>query len=195
MSTRMYLAPVIALGAALAGCGDTSKQATARVRPGDTGVTRTSAAPAAAGPIAKVTATDAGSVVDASDYKLTDDNFARFVRASERIAQISRGDSAVAQLMHQDFTNATVIERDAGLRRLQDLPQVRQAITDAGLSVRDYFVTSIAIASARRFMDDPRAAPPTPTLTDNAQFLRAHRSELARLDELGRPAGGRRTRR
>jgi hypothetical protein len=50
--------------------------------------------------------------------------------------------------------------------------------------VRDYFVESIAIASAQRFMNDVNAAPPTPTLADNAEFLHAHQEEISRLQAL-----------
>ena len=46
---------------------------------------------------------------------------------------------------------------------------------------RHYFVTSIATAAAARFMDDPKSAPGTPSLAKNAEFLRSHKSDLARL--------------
>jgi hypothetical protein len=59
---------------------------------------------------------------------------------------------------------------------------VRRAIEDGGLSVRDYFVMSIAIAAAARFVDDPAAAPATPATRANAEFLRAHRADLDRLN-------------
>jgi hypothetical protein len=49
------------------------------------------------------------------------------------------------------------------------------------LSVKDYFVASIAIAAAERFIADPKAAPPTPSLAKNAEFLRSHRLDLDRL--------------
>jgi hypothetical protein len=70
---------------------------------------------------------------------------------------------------------------DASLERLEGNAQVSKAIIDAGISVRDYYTMSIAIASAQRFIDNPSAAPPTPTLSDNAKFLRDHREHLAHL--------------
>jgi hypothetical protein len=54
------------------------------------------------------------------------------------------------------------------------------------MSAKDYFVAAIAVAQAERFMGDPKAAPPTPTLRDNAEFLRAHQAELAELRRLER---------
>ena len=50
--------------------------------------------------------------------------------------------------------------------------------------MRDYFVASIAIASAQRFMADPNAAPATPSLAENAAFLRQHQSDLETLAAL-----------
>jgi hypothetical protein len=55
--------------------------------------------------------------------------------------------------------------------------------------VEDYFVESIAIADADRFIADPGAAPPTPALTKNAEFLRSHQADVERLKALreGKP--------
>jgi hypothetical protein len=75
---------------------------------------------------------------------------------------------------------------DSALERLQRNPQISRAITDAGLSVRDYYTMSLAIASAERFVDNPNAAPPTPTLSDNAKFLRDHKEHLAHLRVWGK---------
>jgi hypothetical protein len=50
--------------------------------------------------------------------------------------------------------------------------------------VKDYFVAAIAVAQAERFMGNPKAAPPTPTLPSNAEFLKAHAGELQALRAL-----------
>ena len=52
--------------------------------------------------------------------------------------------------------------------------------------VPDYFVASIAIAQAERFLESPQAAPPTPTLGENIRFLQAHRAELQAMRERDR---------
>jgi hypothetical protein len=66
---------------------------------------------------------------------------------------------------------------------------VSAAINGAGISVKDYYVESIAIAAAERFLGNPDVAPPTPAMTKNAEFLRAHTADLAKLRDLreGRP--------
>jgi hypothetical protein len=57
------------------------------------------------------------------------------------------------------------------------------------MSAKDYFVASIAIAQAERFMGDPKAAPPTPTMPANAEFLRRHRAGLAKIHQLEQTSG------
>jgi hypothetical protein len=148
----------------------------------DTALAATAAATPAAGPAAQVTKTDTRSVVDAGSYRLTADNFARYMRASDALLRLEQRDPRARAFLEQNVTGAGSADADAGLRRLESQPAVRRTIEGAGLSVRDYFVMSIAIASAARFVDNPGAAPATPATRENAEFLRAHRAELDRLN-------------
>jgi hypothetical protein len=79
---------------------------------------------------------------------------------------------------------------NAGRKRLEDNPAINNAIVSAGMSAKDYFVASIAVAQAERFMSNPKAAPPTPALPANAEFLQRHQAELSALRTLERSAGG-----
>lgn len=152
--------------------------------------TKLSAVTPSAGPAAQVTRTDAKSVSRASDYELTTENFAKFLAAADSIVTLEARDSAARAYLDRNLTDAGSTDADAGLRYLEANDEVSRAINGAGLSVKDYFVQSIAIAAAERFMRDPKAAPPTPTLRKNAEFLRGHQSDLTRLQTLreGRPA-------
>jgi hypothetical protein len=136
----------------------------------------------AAGGAAQVTSTDAKSVRLASEYKLTDENFQQFVKASDSLATLRRRDSAVNALLDAQISDAAtgtrVMDYDAGVQHLQSNARVNNAIVSTGMSVPDYFVASIAIAQAERFLDNPKAAPPTPALSSNIEFLQAHRAEL-----------------
>jgi hypothetical protein len=138
-----------------------------------------------AGGIAKVTPADADAVRKATEYRLTDDNFRRFIQASESLAVLRARDPQVRAYLDQEINDARVdtsaTTRSAGRKRLEANPAVNNAIAAAGLSARDYFVAAIAIAQAERFMANPKAAPPTPTLAPNAEFLNAHKAELQRL--------------
>ena len=50
------------------------------------------------------------------------------------------------------------------------------------------FVASIAVGQAERFVGNPKSAPPTPTLPENAAFLQKHQAELSQLRTLERGA-------
>lgn len=136
----------------------------------------------AAGGAAQVTATDAESVRLATEYKLTDENFGRFLQASDSLAVLRKRDPQARAVLEEQISDngsgTRVSAYNAGPKHLESNAAVTNAIAASGMSVTDYFVASIAIAQAERFIDDPKAAPPTPTLSVNARFLAAHRAEL-----------------
>ena len=133
----------------------------------------------------QVTPTDARAVAKATKYKLTDDNFRRFVQASDSLAALRARDPQARAWLDKQITDngagTSVSANDAGRKHLENNPDVSNAINSAGISVPDYFVAAIAIAQAERFMGNPKAAPPTPTLGENAAFLNAHKAELQAL--------------
>jgi hypothetical protein len=138
-----------------------------------------------AGGVAAVTPTDAKSVTRATEYKLTEDNFTRFVAATDSLAALRKRDPQTAAFLDQQITDngsgTRVTDNNAGRTHLENNPAIVNAISAAGLSVKDYFVASIAIAQAERFMGNPKSAPPTPTLGPNAEFLNSHKSQLQHL--------------
>jgi hypothetical protein len=182
---------LLAAGFAITGCGrsdrTTADSAGGNViaqmaRTADTG--NPSSVTPAAGEV-KVTATDARSVRKAEEYKLTDDNFRRFIQASDSLDALRRRDPQARAFLDKDITDdgsgTRVTTSDAGVKHLEADPAINNAITSAGISVPDYFVAGIAIAQAERFMGNPKAAPPTPALSVNATFLEAHSAELKAL--------------
>jgi len=150
----------------------------------DTAVAATTAATQAAGPAVHITRTDAKSVTTALQFELTQENFTKFMAAADSIATLGRRDPAVRAYLSRNIDDAGANKLDAGLQWLESNTAVSNAIASTGLSARDYFVEAIAIASAERFMNDPNAAPPTPTLAENAEFLHARTAELAHLQAL-----------
>lgn len=141
----------------------------------------------AAGGAAQVTSTDAKSVRLATEYKLTPESFAQFVKASDSLAVLRQHDGTVKALLNEQITDAAtgtyVSGNDAGVKHLESNAKINNAIVSTGMSVPDYFVASIAIAQAERFLDDPKAAPPTPALGENIKFLQQHRAELQAMRE------------
>jgi hypothetical protein len=192
-------AAAIALGTALAACSRSENKTTdsaagnvgTAVATVDTGMSN--AATPIAGGTAQITPTDAKSVEHATEYKLTDDNFRQFIAASDSLAALRRRDPAVRDLFDKQVSdagvNTTTSTMNAGRVRLETNPAINNAIVSAGMSPKDYFVASIAIAYAERYMGNPKAAPPTPTLPANAEFLRRHQAELTALRTLERDSG------
>jgi len=189
-------AAAIVLGAAIAACSRSENKTTdsaagnvgAAAAAIDTGMSN--AATPMAGGSAQITPTDAKSVEHATEYKLTEENFRQFIAASDSLAALRRRDPAVRDLFDKQVSDAGVntatSTMNAGRVRLETNPAINNAIVSAGMSPKDYFVASIAIAYAERYMGNPKAAPPTPTLPANAEFLRQHQAELTALRTLER---------
>lgn len=148
----------------------------------DTGLTPS--APPTAGPLPAPGAQDADLVMTATEYEITDENFDRFVRASEALSFLRARDAQVRSLLEQ-AGSASDTSANSLLDRLEDHPQVSQAITSSGMSVRDYYVMAIALASAQRHSANPETAPPTPTGRKNAEWVQRNQSRLARLQTWG----------
>jgi len=147
----------------------------------DTAALRTLGATPATGPGIHVTRTDGKSVTRAMRYELTSDNFSHFLAAADSVVAVASRDSSARAALGSNLTDAASTDADAGRKWLEAIPPVNTAINQAGISVKDYFVAGIAIAAAERFTADPKAAPPTPSLSKNAEFLRSHTADLKRL--------------
>ena len=143
----------------------------------------------AVGPGIQVTRTDGRSVMRATEYKLNEDGWRRFLAAADSVAALRARDAEVQRYLAVNLSDAGSSDVDAGVKYLEANPKVSAAIANAGLTVQDYFRLGIATASAARFMRDPKSAPPTPALSENAKFLQSHAADLGRLEDLtaGRP--------
>jgi hypothetical protein len=178
MST--VLAALLLTGATACGRddGNRASDSAAGVVPADTTQATTALSPAAPAP--QPTAEDAKVVRDALEFKLTEDNLNKFIKAGNSLAFMRARDAQLRGYL-ESIGGSREKNDDAALERLEGHAEISKAINDAGLSVRDYYTMALAIASARRFVDNPAAAPPTPTLSDNAKFLRDRREHLAHL--------------
>ena len=147
-----------------------------------------SANTAAIGPGIQVTTTDEHNVSRSFDLKLTNDDWAKFLKAADSVAALHARDPQVRQHLDQQIVGAKT--DDAGEKWLESDPKVAAAITSAGLTVKDYYRLGIVTATAARFMDNQNAAPPTPAGKQNAEFLKAHQADLEHLRSIsqGTPA-------
>lgn len=140
--------------------------------------------PRTAGPLPPVTGADAASVMDATEYEITQENLAKFIRASEALSFLRARDAGVRAMLEQTGTTQESATEPL-LERLEEHPQIAPAIAEAGMSVRDYYVMAIALANAQRHAAAPEAAPPTPVGRKNAEFVAANRAQLAKLQTWG----------
>lgn len=187
--TRRAIGTALVMGAVAAGaaaCGrhddrNIDSAGGAAVVPHDTGVLRPTGAVAAVGPLIYVTKTDDKSVHDATQLALTEQRMKQFMTAAESLNALRGRDARVQQLENTNLQNAGSTELNAGLKMLESDTGIVRAVQSAGLSVRDYYVTGITIANAMHYVQDPKAAPPTPSEEANAKLLRAHQGDLQRI--------------
>jgi hypothetical protein len=133
----------------------------------------------AIGPGIQVTTTDEHNVNRAFDYKLTDDDWSRFLKAADTVAALRARDPQVRQ--HLDSQIAGAKTDDAGQKWLESDPKVSGAIASAGMTVKDYYRLGIVTANALRFAANPNSAPPTPAGRSNADFVRNHKADVEHL--------------
>lgn len=181
--SRIAPVAVFTVALALSACGDSDQAAQDSARfATDTMPATTSTAPV--GPIPSLPAADGDLMRDALEFQITDENFAKFVRASEALSFLRSRDMNVRSMLEQAGTSADTTTGSL-LERLESHPQVSQAIANAGMTVRDYYVMAIALANARRHAANPEGAPPTPVGTANAEWLAKNQGQLARLQTWG----------
>jgi len=181
--------PIAVLTAAVAavllvGCSKRRDQQTAAGSVDTSAGTSLTTVTPAVGPGVQVTRTDEKSERKALEYELTPNNFAKFLAAADSISALQGRDSSTRNYLATNITDAGSTDTDAGLKWLESNDSLNTAINRAGISVRDYYVTSLATAAAARFLNDPKAAPGTPTLRKNADFLRTRRTDLEHLTAL-----------
>ena len=133
----------------------------------------------ALGPGIQVTPTDQHNVNRAFDYKLTDNDWSRFLKAADTVAALRARDAEVRTYLSSQIVGAKT--DDAGEKWLEANPKVSGAITSAGLTVKDYYRLGLVTAEATRFINNPASAPPTPAGRANAEFVAKHKADIEHL--------------
>jgi hypothetical protein len=168
----------------LAGCSKKPNEQTAAGGVDTSAGTSLTTVTPAVGPGVQVTRTDEKSERKALEYELTQDNFSKFLAAADSVSALEGRDDATRKYLATNITDAGAKDSDAGLKWLESNSALNNTINSAGISVPDYYVTSLATAAAARFLNDPNAAPGTPTLRKNADFLKDKKTDLEHLQAL-----------
>src|SRR5918999_2809186 len=183
-STAAFGAVLLSFAVACGG-GDADRTSDSAAGAANVDTTQATTTLTPAAPAPQPTAEDAKVVRDALAFKLTEDNLNKFMKAGNSLAFLRARDPQLRGDL-ESIGGSREKNDDAALERLEGHAQISKVITDAGISVRDYYTMALAITSAQRFIDNPNAAPPTPTLSDNARFLRDRKEHLAHLRVWGR---------
>ena len=112
------------------------------------------------------------------DFRLTDDNFARWEQAQSNLDDLPR-----SAIRSGAPSGRRAIDR--AVTRLESSPRGRRAIESAGLSVRDFVLETIALAQASEAAETGKSTSATPIPPDNFQFVQRYRGRvlLARRED------------
>lgn len=172
--------PLLAL--ALAACGGQDAPST------DAATTPAVDAPTAA---AGAGTQEAAPASDTASFELTMDGVDRWLEATRNIAGLVKQDPALEDATAMDANEGT----DAFVARLDSLPQVAAAIREAGLSTRDYAMTSEAVTGALfavGMLEAGAIKELPPELKDNqhVRFVQEHKDEInAKIQAMQADAG------
>jgi len=119
------------------------------------------------------------------DYKLTDENFAKWERAQRNLDRLP----ASAFPARRDDTRGNVIDR--AVARLESSPKARTTIEATGLTVRDFVLQTIALAQATEAVQGGRAAGAGIVPPENFRFVERHRDRIGRAQLAARNASRR----
>ncbi len=119
------------------------------------------------------------------DYKLTDENFAKWEIAQRNLDRLP-GSAFPAQRV---AARGNVIDR--AVARLESSPKARTTIEATGLTVRDFVLQTIALAQATEAVQGGRPAGAGIVPPENFRFVERHRERIGRAQLAARNASRR----
>jgi hypothetical protein len=113
-----------------------------------------------------------------ADYRLTSELYRKWLVAQENLNREVGSADRVLSTSRISVTQPSPARISAVVTRLEQNQRTRRAIESAGLSVRDYVLTTVALYQALN-------PPPRPTIAQldsrNLDFVDRHRDEILRL--------------
>jgi hypothetical protein len=119
------------------------------------------------------------------DYRLTDENFARWEIAQRNLDRLPSS----AFPAQRGPTRGNVIDR--AVARLESSPKARTTIEATGLSVRDFVLQTVALAQATEATQSGRPASAGIVPSENFRFVERHRERIGRAQLAARNASRR----
>ena len=116
------------------------------------------------------------------DYRLTDDNFAKWEIAQRNLDRLPRS------AFPADFRGGGGNVIDRAVARLESSPRARTTIEATGLTVRDFVLQTVALAQAVEAAQGGRAAGAGVVPPENFRFVERHRDRIRRAQNAARAA-------
>jgi hypothetical protein len=107
------------------------------------------------------------------DFRITDDNFARWEAAQNNLDALPR-----SAIRPASTAGANAVDR--AVARLESSPRARRAIERAGLSVREFVLATIALAQATEAAQTGKSTSPVPVPPENFQFVQRYAARVLR---------------
>jgi hypothetical protein len=113
-----------------------------------------------------------------ASYSLTMARIEGWRRASENLRQLGEEEPALAETWQTENADAGSI--DEMVTRMEQEPRVRRVIEGAGISSRDYVLTTFGLLQAMFAQAAVEAGQPLPPEVNsaNVEFVREHRAEI-----------------
>jgi hypothetical protein len=147
-----------------------------------TGASAAAAGAAPAGASATSAGDGAADALELRDYELSMDDVRQWGAAARAVARLARENPQWEDQLSMEASDASI---DAFAAQLEQLPAVREAIEDAGLSPREYAVTTFVVvqsmlaqAAIQQGANADSFAMKAGINPDNVTFMKEHEAEI-----------------
>lgn len=132
------------------------------------------------------------------DYRLSDDNVNKVIEVTQKMRALQTSNPQLAAAMeqeHGDVNDAKSIDEAAA--RLEAIPPVKAILSSAGLSARDYLLTTFTLMEAGAAYQFQKAGklPPNSELAkdvspENLAYVGSHQAQLRALEKANGGSSG-----
>lgn len=159
---------------------------------------KSSATPSSSG-AATASATNSGDdiVTALASYKLTESNVNKFIAVSQNLRQIAKQHPEYMKDLEAKQDQADPKTLDDMVQRLNSIPPMKAALSQADFSAKDYTLTMFSLMSAgtvyqmrKQGLMKADTALPASTNADNVAFIAAHPDLLDKMSKAMDDSGG-----
>lgn len=128
------------------------------------------------------------------DYRLSDDNVNKVIEVTQKMRALQTSNPQLAAAMEQEHGDVNDTKSiDEAASRLDAIPPVKAMLSSAGLSARDYLLTTFTVMEAGAAYQIQKAGklPPNSELAkdvspENLAYIGSHQAQLQTLEKANR---------